>query len=141
MSATIRSSAARARSGMSSRWFSSTSIEAASVISGDRSSWLTFDANRASRWIRSSSAIAISLNESARGARSASVLASTRVSRWPVAMAWAASPMPRSGRSTRRDAHHPTPAPASVDSTAAARREMLIDSSVSSSSPRDTISK
>ena len=65
MSATIRSRAALARSGMSSRWFSSTSIDAARVISGERSSWLTLEANRASRWMRSSSATAISLNESA----------------------------------------------------------------------------
>jgi hypothetical protein len=126
---------------MSSRWFSSTSIEAASVMSGDRSSWLTLDANRASRSIRSSSTSAISLNDAASGARSTSSLASTRVSNRPVAMAWAASLMPRSGRSTRRAAHQPTSAPAAVASSDAASSEMLIDSSVSSSSPSDTISK
>ena len=62
-----RSSAAWARSGMSSRWFSSTSTDAASVISGERSSWLTSEANRASRSMRSWRAWAMSLNESASG--------------------------------------------------------------------------
>ena len=65
-SADSRSSAVWARSGISSREFSSTSTEADSVISGERSSWLTSDAKRASRSMRSSSASAISLNGTAR---------------------------------------------------------------------------
>ena len=44
-SADSRSSAAWARSGISSRRVSSTSTDAASVMSGERSSWLTSDAN------------------------------------------------------------------------------------------------
>ena len=42
--------------------FSSTSTDAASVISGERSSWLTSEAKRASRSIRSSRAWAMWLN-------------------------------------------------------------------------------
>ena len=53
MSPTMRSRAARERSGRSSRWLSITSIDAARVIRGERSSWLTSDAKRASRSMRS----------------------------------------------------------------------------------------
>ena len=58
-----RSSAAWARSGSSWRRASITSTEADSVISGERSSWLTSEAKRASRSMRSCSAEAMSLNE------------------------------------------------------------------------------
>ena len=70
---------------------SSTSTDAASVISGDRSSWLTSDAKRASRSTRSCSAPAISLNEAASEARSRSAGGTRRVSRRPPAMASAAA--------------------------------------------------
>ena len=68
--ASRRSTAGRARpgprSGISSRRASITSTEAASVISGERSSWLTSDAKRASRSTRCCSASAMSLNDSVR---------------------------------------------------------------------------
>ena len=64
-SPTSRSRAAWARSGISSRRACITSTDADSVISGERSSWLTSDANRASRSTRCCRADAISLNDSA----------------------------------------------------------------------------
>ena len=67
-----RSSAAWARSGSSSRRASITSTDADSVISGERSSWLTSEAKRASRSMRSCSAEAMSLNELASTPRSGS---------------------------------------------------------------------
>ena len=82
-----RSSAACERSGISSRRVSRMSTAADSVISGDRSSWLTSDAKRASRSMRSCSACAISLNELASTPRCGSSVASRRVSRRPPAIA------------------------------------------------------
>ena len=105
--------------GISSRWFSMTSIDAASVMSGERSSWLTSDAKRASRSIRSWRAWAISLNEAVIGRRSGSSLARAggRAAR---------RPGPGRGRHAAegpqraRLAHQPRPAPARVVTSDAA---------------------
>ena len=61
---TTTSSACWVRSGSSSRRASSTSTAAARAVIGERSSWLTSEAKRGSRSIRSCTASAISLNES-----------------------------------------------------------------------------
>ena len=77
-----RSTAGRARPGrapgISSRRASITSTDAASVISGERSSWLTSEAKRASRSTRCCSASAMSLNDSVRIRRSGSSVDSSR---------------------------------------------------------------
>ena len=114
-----RSSADCARSGRSSRRASITSTDAARVISGDRSSWLTSDAKRASRSTRCSSASAMSLNDSVSTRRSGSSVNSNRVSRRPPAIAeaaWAAVP---SGRTARRAEKIPTSTPSPVVISAA----------------------
>ena len=60
----LRSCRARwERGGRSSRSASSTSSEAARVVSGERSSWLTSELNRASRSMRSCSWSTMALNE------------------------------------------------------------------------------
>ncbi len=113
-SPTSRSSAAAARSGRSSRRACITSALAASVISGERSSWLTSLAKRASRSTRVCSASAMSLNAFVNVLRSGSSDGSRRVSIRPPAIAlaaWAASP---SGRTARRAANEPISTPASV---------------------------
>ena len=97
-----------ASSGISSRRLSSTSTEAASVISGDRSSWLTSDANRASRSMRSCSAGAMSLNDAGehvrgRGRRPARAGCRAGRRRWPAA----AGRRRPAGCSARRLAHQP----------------------------------
>ena len=101
-SADSRSSAVWARSGISPRLFSSTSTDAASVISGERSSWLTSEANRASRSTRSSRAWAMWLNGTASTSRSGSSPTTSRVSRRPPAMASAAAPTSSRGARARR---------------------------------------
>ena len=79
-----RSTAVCARSGSSSdARLEHGSTEAVNVISGERSSWLTSDAKRASRSTRSCSAPAISLNDAASDARSRSAGGTRRVSRLP----------------------------------------------------------
>ncbi len=83
-------------------------------MTGDRSSWETSEANRASRSMRSWSARAIWLNETTSSSRSASEVSSNRVSIWPSAMARAASLTSASGRRVRRLAHAPMAAPDSV---------------------------
>ena len=86
-----RSSAAWARSGISSRRASITSTDADRVINGERSSWLTSEAKRASRSIRACSAdghVVERVGEHARGRGRRSV--SRRVSRRPPAIALAA---------------------------------------------------
>ena len=80
---TTTSSACCVRSGRSSRRASSTSTAADRAVIGERSSWLTSDAKRASRSIRACTASAMSLNESARRSRSGSLSGSSRVSRPP----------------------------------------------------------
>ena len=98
MSAAMRSTAACAdSSGISSRRVASTSIDAARVMSGERSSWLTSDAKRPSRSIRSSSAWAMWLNDVTSASRSGSSPPSSRVSSRPPAMASAATPDVRQG--------------------------------------------
>ena len=108
---------------------------------GERSSWLTSDANRASRSMRSCRAWAMSLNEAEIGRRSGSSLVSSRVSRRPAASAMAAVDTPVSGRRARRLAHQPSAAPASVVTSDAPSSEIPRASSVSSRSASDTISK
>ncbi len=111
-SADSRSSAVWARSGISSRLFSSTSTEAARVMRGERSSWLTSEAKRASRSTRSSSACAMWLNGTASTSRSGSSPTVRRVSRRPPAMASAAMPTSSRGARARRAAHQPSRPPA-----------------------------
>ena len=111
----------RARTESSSWWASSTSKEAAIVVSGDRSSWLTSEVKRASRSIRSWSWSTIRLKELANAARSGSpVPAGSRVSSWPPAMATAARETPVSGRSDRALAERPRTTPRTVVTTPAA---------------------
>ena len=74
-----RSTVWRVRSSKVSRRASSISVVVARVVSGDRSSWLTSEAKRASRAMRCSRAEAMRLNESVRGSRSGSPWASRRV--------------------------------------------------------------
>ena len=99
---TTTSSACWVRSGMSSRRASSTSTAAARAVIGERSSWLTSEAKRASRSIRVCTASAISLNEPANRSRSGSDSGARRVSSPPEAMSSAASATWLSGRSSRR---------------------------------------
>ena len=106
-SLTRRSRAAWARSGMSSRRACITSTDADSVINGDRSSWLTSEAKRASRSTRCCSADAMSLNEVASTPRSGSSVGVSRVSRCPPAIALAASEASATGRTARRAASTP----------------------------------
>ena len=97
MSLDSKSRAVRARSGRSSRVFSSTSTDAVNVIKGERSSWLTSEAKRASRSIRSSKPPAISLNDATKLSKSSSPAGSRRVSSLPPAIASAAPLTSRSG--------------------------------------------
>ena len=99
---TTMSRACCVRSGMSSRRASSTSTAAARAVIGERSSWLTSEAKRASRSIRVCTASAISLNEPANRSRSGSDSGASRVSSPPEAMSSAASATWLSGRSSRR---------------------------------------
>ena len=102
-----RSTAARARSGISDLRLSITSMDASSVMSGERSSWLTSEAKRASRSTRCSSASAISLNDSARTPRSGSFSGFNRVSSRPPAIDFAARAASATGRTARRAANAP----------------------------------
>jgi hypothetical protein len=141
MSAAIRSTAAWAdSSGISSRRVASTSIEAARVMRGERSSWLTSDAKRPSRSMRSSSAWAMWLNDVTSASRSGSSPPSKRVSSRPPAIASAATPTFDRGRSVRRLIQYPSAAPASVVTRDAPNSDTASDSSVLSTSPRGTIS-
>ena len=79
-----------------------TSTAADIAVKGVRSSCVTSDANRVSRSTRCWSVSAMSLNEVASGARSASPGACNRVSRWPSAICAAPAANPRSGRNTCR---------------------------------------
>ena len=124
-----------------SRRVRNTSIDADNVINGERSSWLTSEAKRASRSMRSSRAAAISLNDIVSGARSGSSATTSRVSRRPLAIEWAASLTSVSGSSARRLAEYPRPAPAAVVNKAPPAKMMPSERSVSDSSVSDTISK
>ena len=102
-----------ARSGISSRRACITSTLAARVISGERSSWLTSLANRASRSTRACSAAAMSLNALASTRRSGSSVRSRAGCRggrrrWPARparrrRAGARRPAGRSARAARRE--------------------------------------
>ena len=97
---------ATARSGISSRRRSSTSTEAVSVMSGERSSWLTSEAKRASRSTRSCRAEAMLLNELTIGVSCGVVGGGgRRVSSLSAAMASAARLMSLSG--AERGPGHP----------------------------------
>ena len=129
-SATMRSIAAWAdASGISARREASTSIDAESVMTGERSSWLTSDANRPSRSMRSSSAEAMWLNEVTNTPRSGSSSAPSRVSSRPPAIASAARETSANGRRVRRLVHQPRAAPAIVVRTAAPNS--VVDSDLS----------
>ena len=102
------------RAGRSSRRASSTSTAAVSAVSGERSSWLTSEAKRASRSMRSWTASAMLLNELTSRCRSGSASSGRRVSRPPSASSLAASATRDSGFRRRRLAHQPSPAEAST---------------------------
>ncbi len=136
-----RSSAAWARSGSSLRRASITSTDADSVISGERSSWLTSEAKRASRSMRSCSAEAMSLNELASTPRSGSSVGGRRVPRWPPAIALAAWAASATGRTARRAAKTPSSTPSAVVITLASSSDRATLDSVRSSSPRSKNSK
>ncbi len=136
-----RSSAERARSDSSSRRASRTSTDADRVISGERSSWLTSDANRASRSMRTCSADAMSLNELASTPRSGSLDGESRVSRAPPAMALAACAASATGRTARRAANTPSSTPSAVVITPASSSDRATLRRVRSSSSRSKNSK
>ena len=136
-----RSRAAWARSGISSRRASITSTDAASVMSGDRSSWLTSDAKRASRSTRCCSASAMSLNESVRIRRSGSSVDSSRVSSRPPAIDEAACAAVATGLTARRAAKMPRSTASSVEISAAKTSERRTLDSVASASSRFENSK
>ena len=93
---------------------------------GERSSWLTSEANRASRSMRSCTASAMSLKEVTSRSRSGSCSGSRRVSRPPEASSLAASATRDTGRRSRRLADHPTAA-ASRAATALPEHERAAD--------------
>ena len=90
------------RSGSSLRRPSSTSTAADRAVMGERSSWLTSEAKRASRSMRLWTASAMSLNELTSRSRSGSGSGSSRVSKSPDASSLAAPATRESGRSSRR---------------------------------------
>jgi hypothetical protein len=83
------------------------------VVTGERSSWLTSEANRASLATRACRSPAVSLNAAAIGPRSLSSRSGSRVDRSPCAIRAAAEVSSVSGRSTRRLAHQPIEPPSS----------------------------
>ena len=136
-----RSRALCARGPNSARWPSSTPTVAVSVVSGERSSWLTSEVNLASRSMRSCRFAVIRLNAEASSWRSTSSPTSIRVSSSPPAMATAASVTSESGRSARELAHRPTAAPARVVTRAAAASAKARARSVPASSSNENTSK
>ena len=84
------------------------------AVSGERSSWPTSAANRASRWIRSSRASTMLLNEPTMVARSGSSVGGSRVCRSPAPIRAAAVATSSSGAISRREASRPSAAPARV---------------------------
>ena len=130
------------RGGSLSRSASSTSIAAAKVVSGDRSSWLTSELKRASRSMRSCNWSTMALNDMVKPSRSGSAASrSSRVSRSPEAMAPAARDTSASGRSERTLANRPSPVPRSVVTTPATKRVNPSTRSVWSRSDRSKTSK
>ena len=117
-----KSSAACDRSGSSSRRDSRTCTDAAKVIRGLRSSWLTSEVNRASRSTRSCSVVTMSLNAEVRACMSGSSVGSRRVSSRPSAIARAACAALASGRTARREANTPSAIPTNVVVNAASTR-------------------
>ena len=89
----------------------STSTLVSRVVTGERSSWLTSAAKRASRWIRSSSASTMVLKEPTMTARSGSAVAAAGSPSRPAAMCAAAVAMWSSGATTRAAAARPMAAP------------------------------
>ena len=138
---TTTSSACWVRSGSSPRRPSMTSAAAASAVIGERSSWLTSEAKRASRSMRAWTASAMSLNESARRSRSGSPSRTTRVSRSPAAISPAASVMRPSGRSSRPLVHQPAKLASRIVTTDPTTSVNRIVRSVSSVGPRRNASK
>ena len=104
---TTTSSACCVRSGSSPRRPWMTSAAAAKAVIGERSSWLTSEAKRASRSMRAWTASAMSLNELTSRSRSGSPSRATRVLRSPAAISPAASVIRPSGWTRRRLVHHP----------------------------------
>ena len=102
------------RGGSSSRSASSTSMAAARVVRGERSSWLTSELKRASRSIRSCSWSTMALNERVKPSRSGSAASrSSRVSRSPRGDGAGGprddgqrSQRARAGEAAQRDAEH-----------------------------------
>ena len=93
------------------------------MVRGERNSWLTSELKRASRSIRDWIWSTMALNEVVRPSRSGSLVSEgSRVSSWPPAMATAARETSVSGRSERRLAKRPRPAPSSVVTTPATTR-------------------
>ncbi len=108
-------SAWRERGGRSSCSASSTSSDAANVVRGERSSWLTSELKRASRSMRTWSWSTMALKEFVSPSRSGSVASgSRRVSSSPPAMAPAARDTSARGRKSRLLAKRPRPVPSSV---------------------------
>ena len=140
-SATTRSNGSRIRSGTSARRASTRSVAATSVVKGERSSWLTSDANLVSRSMRCWRAETMWLNDAARGARSGSCPISMRRDSCPPAMSPAAVLTSASGRNTRRPAHSPRRPAATVVAAAAASNEFRMTPSVWSSSSSEKTSK
>ena len=105
----------------------------AASSSGDRSSWLTSDANWASFSMRASSASAMPLNDVTMGSRSGSTSVRMRVSRAPPASDRAAMPTSPSGRRIRRLEYQPNAAPARTVAMEAPKRVKEIDERASSS--------
>ena len=95
-------------SGRSARRPSRTSIAAESVVMGDRSSWLTSEAKRASRSMRALDGVGHLVERLASRSRSGSASSATRVSSPPDAMSPGRGRLTRpSGRSRRRLVHQP----------------------------------
>ena len=123
---TTTSSACWVRSGRSARRPSSTSTAAESAVMGERSSWLTSLAKRASRSSRAWTASAMSLNEVASRARSGSPPGAIRASRPPSAISPAAWATRVSGRRSRRFVHHPMNPAMSAVTAAPTRRAVAM---------------
>lgn len=111
------------------------------VVSGERSSWLALEANRASRSIRCWRLATMRLKLEARAASSLSSPTSRRRSSCPSAIDAAVAPTSASGSRSRRLTHTPSPVAASIDTAAAVASENRRVRSVRSSSVFEKISK
>ena len=108
-----RAPAGYARGSSSRRPFMTWTL-ATRVVSGERSSWPRSAANRASRWIRSSRASTMLLNEPTMMARSGSSVGGSRVCSPPAAIRAAAVATSSRGAIRRREATRPSTAPPRV---------------------------